>query len=145
MRTAVTLGITRGSGKTVLLAGIEVDIHEQNKAIKKLKKGGAVHDKYESVELWESGGHRRRVSLITPKEASERSKKAAEEKAKLEAAAKAKSDAEAAAKAEQDGKKGVKQTKPDEAGAAKAETETTESPAADGGNAANEKPEDTQS
>ncbi|MFM7099927.1 MAG: hypothetical protein ACKO3N_02015 [Verrucomicrobiota bacterium] len=57
MRTAVTLGIHRGGEIVELLAAFPTAVDEQRRAFKELRREGT-HDRFERIELWESGAGR---------------------------------------------------------------------------------------
>jgi len=84
MRMFLTIGV-KPNGRAEMLAGPEVPYAEQRKAVKDLQVKG-VHPKFNSVELWASGGGRiiqARLQTAAQKEANEKRRAA-----KLEAAEK---------------------------------------------------------
>lgn len=57
MRTAITVGIHHGGEITELLFGVSTSLDEQRREVKKLRLAGS-HERFESIELWESGSGR---------------------------------------------------------------------------------------
>lgn len=54
MRTAITIGIHHGGEITELLEGVTTSIEEQRKRFK-AARAAETHDRFERIELWESG------------------------------------------------------------------------------------------
>lgn len=57
MRTAITLGIHHGGEIVELLAAAPTPLDEQRRAFKALR-AAASHEKFESIEFWDSGAGR---------------------------------------------------------------------------------------
>ena len=57
MRTAITLGIHHGGEIVELLAATPTPLDEQRRAFKALR-AAASHEKFESIEFWDSGAGR---------------------------------------------------------------------------------------